>query len=76
MPESDGGAPITNYIVEYRRVGEKTWKRANKDIVVIDTAFTLTGIEEDVEFEFRVAAENKAGQGPYSPPSKPRKFGK
>jgi titin len=75
-PDSDGGAPITNYVIEFRKVGDKQWKRANKDDIVTDLTFTLPGVDEDVDYEFRVAAENKAGQGPYSPPSKSRKFSK
>jgi len=69
-PDSDGGAPITNYVVEMRQAGETKWKVVNKDEKVVDTTFTVKGITWTKEHEFRVTAENKAGQGPASAPSK------
>ena len=51
------------------------WQRANPDTVVADLTFTVEGLVEEVDFVFRVAAENKAGVGPYSPPSEPKKYG-
>ncbi len=73
-PDSDGGSPITNYIVEMRRVGDVKWKRATKDTVP-ETTHTVTGLQKETEYEFRVTAENKAGQGSPSAPSKPAKYG-
>ena len=76
-PESDGGAPITNYMVEMRKAGEVKWKKVNKkDEKVSETKYTVPGLVEEMEYEFRVTAENKAGQGPPSDPSEPRKYGK
>ena len=46
------------------------WNRANKD-TVSKTSYTVTGLKKDTIYEFRVAAENKAGVGPASEPSKP-----
>ena len=74
-PKEDGGAPITNYIVEMRRVGDVKWQMANKGKPTPDTKFDVTGLPEEVEYEFRVTAENKAGAGPPSAPSKPTKYG-
>ena len=48
---------------------------ANKDVKVSDTKWTVPGLQEGKEYEFRVTAENKAGQGPPSAPSKPAKYG-
>lgn len=69
-PADDGGAEITNYVIEYRQEGLMKWTRANKDTVG-KTSYTVTGLEKDTVYEFRVAAENKAGVGPASDPSKP-----
>ncbi len=57
-------------------MGDVKWKPANKDTVVSELTFTLEGTSEGKDYEFRVAAENKAGVGPFSPPSEPRKYGK
>ncbi len=72
-PTKDGGSPITNYILEMRRVGDVKWHTIPKDKNK-DTKFQVPPLEEDENFEFRVAAENKAGAGPPSDPSKPAKY--
>jgi len=43
---------------------------------VTDTRFTVKGIKWTKEHEFRITAENKAGPGPPSAPSKATKYGK
>lgn len=63
-PTADGGAPVS-YIIEYRRSGSSTWKRANS-VPVQETNFSVTGLKEGEEYEFKVTAENKAGLGPSS----------
>ena len=74
-PASDGGSPITNYIVEMRRVGDVKWKPANKGEVTPDAKYVVKGLQDGDEYEFRVTAENKAGPGAPSGPSKPAKYG-
>lgn len=74
-PESDGGAPITNYVVEMKPVGEVKWTKVNKDELVPEPKFTVPGLKEETEYEFRVTAENKAGLGPPSIPSRVVKYG-
>nr|XP_006823015.1 PREDICTED: titin-like [Saccoglossus kowalevskii] len=71
-PESDGGSPITAYIIERCDISRKRWMRANKDGVT-DTTFTVTDLMEGNEYQFRVYAENAAGAGPPCEPTKPRK---
>ena len=75
-PEEDGGAEIFNYVIEYRLHGDKAWKQGSKGKTVSELTFTVSGLVTEKEYEFRVAAENKAGVGPFSPPSLPRKYGK
>ena len=72
-PKSDGGAEITNYVIEYRGEGAFKWIRANPDEIVPETKYTVKGLKEGQDYEFRVAAENKAGVGPASEPSSPVK---
>lgn len=72
-PETDGGSPITNYVIQYRPCGSTQWLRANETRTVTDTNFSITGLKENAEYEFRVAAENRAGIGEPSLPTKPVK---
>jgi len=68
-PKSDGGAPIFNYVIEAREVGEIEWQILNLDEDCSPTNFTCRGLKEGGTYEFRVSAENKAGiGGPASPP--------
>lgn len=69
-PADDGGAEITNYIVEYRAESASKWITANKDVVAA-LSYKVTGLKKDVVYEFRISAMNKAGTGPASDPSKP-----
>lgn len=68
-PTEDGGAPITNYVIEYRPSGSVRWNRANSSPVT-ETTFSVADLKEGSEYKFRVSAENKAGVGPASEPSK------
>ena len=52
------------------------WKNVSKGQTVTETEFTVPDLTEGVEYEFRVAAENKAGVGQASKPSKAVKYGK
>ena len=72
-PDSDGGSPITNYLVQFRLSGSTQWLLANDTVTVPDTTFSVTGLKEGKEYEFRVAAQNRAGTGEFSKPTKPVK---
>jgi titin len=72
-PASDGGSPITGYIIEVKAKLDSKWKVAGKDVK--ETEYVVDGLKEGTDYEFRVTAENKAGQGQPSPPSKPAKYG-
>lgn len=72
-PESDGGSPITSYIIELRDRTSVKWSP-----VQVSKADELTAIVNDVienkEYIFRVKAENKAGVGKPSAASQPVKI--
>ena len=67
-PSNDGGSEITGYVVEkkdkfgtrFTVVGETGPER---------TTLPVKGLQEGNEYEFRVSAVNKAGQGKPSLPS-------
>ncbi len=70
-PKDDGGAEITNYVVEYRLEDALKWTQAKDKTNSI--SFTVNGLKEGRVYEFRVSAENQAGVGPASDPTKPTK---
>lgn len=61
-PASDGGAPITGYIIEKREKGSNRWEKG-AEIPGDQTKGTCPRLEEGKEYEFRVVAVNKAGPG-------------
>ncbi|KAI8485779.1 Titin-like, partial [Branchiostoma belcheri] len=70
VPESDGGAEITNYVLEKKELLSTRWSRVTK-ATITDTKYLVTDLDEGTEYEFRVAAENAGGRGKYSVPSMP-----
>ena len=71
-PESDGGAPITGYFVERRQTSSSRWLRVTKQAVPADTlSFDDKELIEDTEYEYRVLAVNKIGEGPPCSPTAP-----
>lgn len=59
-PEHDGGKEILGYWIEFREAGESAWKKCNKERSK-DRQFTMGGLMEATEYEFRIFAENEAG---------------
>jgi len=74
-PSTDGRSPITNYVVEMRKKGDAKYKVVNSTgELVVETKYTVKGLLQGTEYEFRVTAENKVGPGEPSAPSKPAKY--
>ena len=68
-PASDGGAPITQYIIDIKETESSTWKIFQQNIKL--TRFQAEDLIKGKEYQFRVAGINKAGQGEHSEPSEP-----
>ena len=63
----DGGAPITGYVVEYRKKGDSQWTRHDKTAGPMARSIDIPNLEPEQEYEFQVFAQNAAGDGPQSP---------
>ena len=59
-PKSDGGIPLKNYIIEMREAKRATWKKVTTVEPNI-TSYCLQKLVENVDYFFRVFAENKIG---------------
>jgi titin len=70
-PASDGGMAIFNYILEKQDNLSTPWIRITENEISA-TEFTVSGLTEGAEYQYRVSAENKAGVGEPSPPSEPK----
>lgn len=68
-PPSDGGSPITGYIVEVKDKYSPLWEKAIETTSPTPSA-AVHGLIEGNEYQFRVIAVNKAGQSVPSEPGK------
>ncbi len=66
-PAHDGGSPVTGYMIEYRVSGHFRWEVANHGDPVPDQRYTVRNLRDEESYEFRIAAVNKAGTGPFAP---------
>jgi titin len=71
-PEDDGGSPITHYVLEYRAEGAFQWTPATTKTIE-ETKFLMKKLNKEQSYDFRVAAVNRAGQGPFSESTSPVK---
>ena len=65
VPTSNGGSPITDYVMEYSLNGTTGWT-VGSDPTSTTTNGTVTGLSNETTYYFRVAAVNAVGQGAYS----------
>uniref|UniRef100_A0A669Q3P8 Titin n=1 Tax=Phasianus colchicus TaxID=9054 RepID=A0A669Q3P8_PHACC len=61
-PVNDGGSKIIGYHLEGKERNSILWAKLNRTPIP-DTKFKTTGLEEGLEYEFRVYAENIVGIG-------------
>ena len=66
-PASDGGSPITDYIIEQAPAGGSVWTVLN-DGTSTTTSYLVTGLTNGTGYQFRVSAHNAVGDGPTTTP--------
>jgi len=71
-PETDGGSPLTGFIVERKDVKKTSWVSAGR-CDANTFYFKVTKLIEGNEYEFQVAAENDIGQSDWATLAKPVK---
>lgn len=68
-PKNDGGSKIIGYYVETMRVPGDTWTRCNTSSQNVPREeYTVTGLERDLQYQFRVIAKTAVN---ISKPSEP-----
>ena len=66
-PASDGGSPISGYVLQYKIDGATSWTTDNTDCSVTATSCTVTGLANGKGYVFQVAAKNAVDTGDWSP---------
>jgi len=61
-PASNGGSPITDYVVEYKRLSDANWTTFTRSASTTPNA-VVTGLSNGFNYEFRVTARNAQGLG-------------
>uniref|UniRef100_A0A8C1ZA59 Uncharacterized protein n=1 Tax=Cyprinus carpio TaxID=7962 RepID=A0A8C1ZA59_CYPCA len=69
-PTSDGGAKIKNYYLEKREKKQNKWIAVTTE-EIHETTYTVKGLLEGFEYEFRVKCENIGGESDWSEISEP-----
>lgn len=71
-PDNDGGCPIQGYIVEMIEKDGDRYERVTPSLVP-GYSFVVPGLKENMEYQFRVRAENVAGVSEPSRSTQPLK---
>uniref|UniRef100_A0A8C4QXL2 Titin n=1 Tax=Eptatretus burgeri TaxID=7764 RepID=A0A8C4QXL2_EPTBU len=61
-PVSDGGSKVLGYHLECKEKNSILWTKLNR-MLILDTKFKSTGLDEGLQYEYRVYAENIVGIG-------------
>lgn len=64
-PSWDGGAPISDYVLQYRAAGSLNWTAVSRS-PSIATIATIPGLANGTSYSFRVAAVNSRGTSGFS----------
>jgi hypothetical protein len=69
-PSTDGGSPVTGYVIEKRDKYSPTWEKC-AEVEGDNTSGKVKDLIEGTPYEFRIRAVNKAGPGEPSDATKP-----
>jgi hypothetical protein len=64
-PSSNGGSEIIDYIIEYKLSSDSNWS-VFADPVSNNTSAIVTGLVNNLSYDFRVSAVNSIGQGSFN----------
>ena len=73
-PRETGNTPISNYRIEMKSSRDYSWKPITPSIPFLSTEMDVDGLEPNLNYDFRVAAENKIGLSDFAT-AKPFKYG-
>jgi hypothetical protein len=62
-PASNGGSVITDYVIEYKLSSDSVWT-IFAEAISTATTVVVTGLANNLSYDFRVSAVNAVGQGP------------
>ena len=65
-PTDEGGAPVTQYEVQWSADGTSGWSRAGYANDPQNRTYKHTGLSSGATRHYRVAARNSGGRGPWS----------
>jgi len=66
VPRHDGGAPVSGYVVERAQAYSNRFLRLAHLLSASETTYRDVNVHDGYEYEYRVCAENEAGEGPFS----------
>ena len=68
-PDDDGGSPITDYDLRWRKTSATTWDvldDSGDNAADTDTSHTISNLDNNSEYEVQVRAQNSVGAGAWS----------
>jgi len=65
LPRHDGGSPVSGYVIERAQAYSNRFLRLAHLPSAAETTYRDVNVHDGYEYEYRVCAENEAGEGPF-----------